>query len=158
MNLLCAEPVNLKIQNIKTKKLLQTISYPVPHFKKTDSWWWILAPQSIYCGLQFTKNCKTTCPKVGNEISNTVHVHCILHLLKARTTMDNIFLSHSYILVFPPKSLFSITLILICITLSHHTVRKSFLFPLQCIVLQEKCHFSHLKIQLFQAKQKNGHT
>ena len=32
--------------------------------------------------------------------------------------MDNIFLSHSYILVFPPKSLFSITLILICITLS----------------------------------------
>ena len=41
-----------------------------------------------------------------------------LHLLKARTTMDNIFLSHSYILVFPPKSLFSITLILICITLS----------------------------------------
>ena len=32
--------------------------------------------------------------------------------------MDNIFLSHSYILVFLPKSLFSITLILICITLS----------------------------------------
>ena len=32
--------------------------------------------------------------------------------------MDNIFLSHSYILIFPPKSLFSITLILICITLS----------------------------------------
>ena len=32
--------------------------------------------------------------------------------------MGNIFLSHSYILVFLPKSLFSITLILICITLS----------------------------------------
>ena len=39
-------------------------------------------------------------------------------MLKARTTMDNIFLSHSYILIFPPKSLFSITLTLICITLS----------------------------------------
>ena len=49
---------------------------------------------------------------------NIVHVQCSLHLLKARTMMDNIFLSHSYILVFPPKSLFSITLILICITLS----------------------------------------
>ena len=69
--------------------------------------------------LQFAihKNCKTTCPKVENEISNIVHVQCILHLLKARTTMD-IFLPHSYILVFLPKSLFSITLILICITLS----------------------------------------
>ena len=32
--------------------------------------------------------------------------------------MDNIFLSHSYILVFLPKTLFSITLKLICITLS----------------------------------------
>ena len=49
---------------------------------------------------------------------NIVHVQCSLHLLKARTMMDIIFLSHSYILVFPPKSLFSITLILICITLS----------------------------------------
>ena len=59
-----------------------------------------------------TKKCKTTCPKVENEISKyIVHVQCILHL-------RNIFLSHSYILVFPPKSLFSITLILICITLS----------------------------------------
>ena len=47
-----------------------------------------------------------------------MHVQCNLHVLKARTTMDNIFLSHSYILVFLPKSLFSITLILICITLS----------------------------------------
>ena len=36
--------------------------------------------------------------------------------------MDNIFLSHSYILVFPPKSLFSITLTLICITLSFVTL------------------------------------
>ena len=44
------------------------------------------------------------------------------HLLKARTTMDNIFLSHSYILIFPPKYLFSITLILICITLSLFTL------------------------------------
>ena len=44
--------------------------------------------------------------------------------------MDNLLLSHSYILVFP----FSITL-------SRHVVRKSFLFPLHCIVLQEKCHF-----------------
>ena len=72
------------------------------------------SPQSIYCDLQCTKNC----PKVENEISIIVHVECILHLLKARAMMDNIFLSHSYILVFPPKSLFSITLILICITLS----------------------------------------
>ena len=46
----------------------------------TGLWWQILAP----------KNCKTTCPKVENEISNVVHVQCILHLLKARTTMDNI--------------------------------------------------------------------
>ena len=57
--------------------------------------------------------------------------------------MGNIFLSHSYILVFLPKSLFSITLILICIILSHHIVRKSFLFPLHCIALQEKYHFLH---------------
>ena len=62
------------------------------------------------------KNCKTTCPKVENEISNIVHVQCILHLLKAGTTMDNIFFSHSYIFVFSPKYLFSITLILICTT------------------------------------------
>ena len=39
-------------------------------------------------------------------------------LVEARTTMDNILLSHSYIFMFPPKSLFSKTLILICITLS----------------------------------------
>ena len=74
------------------------------------------------------KNCKTTCPKVENEISNIVHVQCILHLLKARTTMDNIFLSHSYILVFPPKSLFSITLILIYITLSLITLLRNHFF------------------------------
>ena len=61
---------------------------------------------------------------------------------KLRTTMDNIFLSHFYILVFLPKSLFSITLTLICITTVFcHIVRKSFFFPLHCIVLQEKCHF-----------------
>ena len=56
--------------------------------------------------------------EVETEILNIVHVQCSLHLLKAGTTMDNIFLSHSYTLVFSPKSLFSITLILICITLS----------------------------------------
>ena len=74
-----------------------------------------------------------------------IHVQCSLHsLLKAWTTTDNIFLSHSYILtIFPPKSLFTITLKLICITLSHHIVRESFLSPLHCIVLQEKCHFPH---------------
>ena len=54
---------------------------------------------------------------------------------------NNVFLSHSYILIFLLKSLFTITLILICITVSHHIVRKSFLFPLHCIALQEKCHF-----------------
>ena len=81
--------------------------------------------------------------KVENEISNIVHVWWSLHLLKAKSTMDNIFLSHSYILVSPPKSLFSIKLILICITLSLVTlliVGKSFPFPLRCIVLLEKCH------------------
>ena len=43
--------------------------------------------------------------------------------------MDNIFLSHSYILVFPPKSLFSVTLTLICITLSFVT----FVTSLHCV-------------------------
>ena len=46
-----------------------------------------------------------------------------------------------YLYKFPPKSLFSITLILICITVSHHVVRKSFLFLLHCIALQEKSSF-----------------
>ena len=55
------------------------------------------SPQSIYCGLQFTKIVKLL-PKVENEISNIVHVHCIVHLLKARTR---------WILAFLPKSLFS---------------------------------------------------
>ena len=93
------------------------LSYPVPHSKHrlevADP-----SPQIHLLRFAIHKNCKTTCPKVENEISNIVHVQCILHLLKARTTMANIFLSHSYILVFLPKSLFSITLILICITLS----------------------------------------
>ena len=92
-----------------------TLSYPVPHSRHrlavADP-----SPRSIYFSLQFTKKLKTTCPKVENE--NIVHVQFILHLLKTRNMMANIFLSHSYILVFPPKSLFSITLILICITLS----------------------------------------
>ena len=91
------------------------ISYPVPHSRHRLA---VADPSPnpfiTVCNLQ---NCKTTCPKVGNEILNIVHVQFILHLLKTRTTMDNIFLSHSYILVFPPKSLFSITLTLICITL-----------------------------------------
>ena len=94
------------------------LSFPVPHSRHrlavADP-----SPQSIYYNLQFTRIVrKTTCPVVENEIWNIVHVQCSLHLLKARTMMDNIFLSHSYILTFPPKSLFSITLILICITLS----------------------------------------
>ena len=42
------------------------------------------------------KHCKTTCPKVENEILNIVRVQCILHLLKTRTTLDNIFLSLLY--------------------------------------------------------------
>ena len=83
--------------------------------------------------------------QVENYILNIVHVQCTLQLLKATgprwTIYNNIFLSHSYILVFLLKSLFTITLILICITVSHHIVRKSFLFPLHCIALQEKCHF-----------------
>ena len=120
------------------------LSFPVPHSKHrlavADP-----SPQSIYYNLQFTRIVrKTTCPVIENEIWNIVHVQCSLHLLKARTMMDNIFLSHSYIFIFPPKSLFSITLILICITVSHHVVRKSFLFPLHCIALQEKCHFPQL--------------
>ena len=81
----------------------------------TDLWCWILAPNPF---IAIHKNCKTTCPKVENEISNIVHVQRFLHLLKARTMMHNTFLSHSYILVFAPKSVFSITLILISITLS----------------------------------------
>ena len=93
------------------------------------------------------KNCKTTYPKVENEILNIVHVQCILHLLKARTMMDNIFLSHSYILIFLPKSLFSITLILIYITLCLVTLLGMTLFPLHCIALQEKCP---LFFQVFQ--------
>ena len=79
----------------------------------TDLRWQILAPKSIYCNSQ---NCKTTCTKVAMKTRIFVHAQCSLHLLKARTMMDNIFLS--YILLFLPKSLFSITLILICITLS----------------------------------------
>ena len=59
----------------------------------------------------FHKNRKTTCPKAKNEILNTCWK-------LYRTTMDNMFLSHSYMLIFLPKSLFSIPLILICITLS----------------------------------------
>ena len=47
-----------------------------------------------------------------------LYMYSVSSLVEARATMDNIFLSHSYILVFRPKSLFSITLILICITLS----------------------------------------
>ena len=97
------------------------ISNPVPHSRHrlmvVDP-----SPQTIYFNLQFTKIVKTTCPKVENEILNIVHVQCSLHLLKPRTTMDNIFLSHSYIPIFLPKSLFSITLILICITLSSVTL------------------------------------
>ena len=46
----------------------------------TYLWCWILASKSIYCDLQFTKKFKT---KVENEISNIVHVRCILHLLKS---------------------------------------------------------------------------
>ena len=62
--------------------------------------------------------------------SRILYMYCILHLLKARTTTDNIFLSHSYILLFPPKSPFSMTLILICITLSLITLlRNHFSFP-----------------------------
>ena len=81
--------------------------------------------------LQLTKIVKL---QVLNEISNIfVHVQCSLHLLKARTTMDNIFLSHSYILVFPPKSLFSITLILICITLSLVTLLGNHFSSLHCV-------------------------
>ena len=102
-------------------------------------------PQIHLLWFAIHKKCKTIqCPKVENEILNIVHVQCILHLLKARTTMGNIFLSHSYILIFPPQSLFSITLILICITLPRHIVRKQFLFPLHCIALQDKCHILYL--------------
>ena len=80
--------------------------------------------------LQFVihkKNVKRSGPNVENKIE-----YC--NLLKAicRTMMDNIFLSHSYI---PPKSLFSITLTLICITL-----------PLVKF-LGEKCHFVHFNIE-----------
>ena len=55
--------------------------------------WQILAPNPF---IVIHKNRKTTGPKVENEIPNIVYVQCILYLLKARTTMDNIFLSHSY--------------------------------------------------------------
>ena len=100
--------------------------YPVPHSRNRLV---VADPKPPIHSLHFAihKNCKTTCPKVENEILNIVHVQCILHLLKARTTMD-IFLSYSYILVFLPKSLFSITLINTNLhnTVSHHKfVRKS---------------------------------
>ena len=90
-------------------------SYPVPHSRYRLV---VMDPKLPIHLLRFAnhKNCKTTCPKEENEICGIVQY--ILHLLKARTMMNNMFLSHSYILVFPPKSLFSITLILICITLS----------------------------------------
>ena len=92
-------------------------SYPVPHSRHRLV---VVDPSPPIMHLLWfaiiRKNCKTTCPKVENEISNIVHVQRILHLLKARTTMDNIFFSHSYIFVFSPKYLFSITLILICTT------------------------------------------
>ena len=68
------------------------------------------SPQSIYC--KYSQNCKTM------SIKLKVLYSAVFTLLKAWTTMSNIFLSHSYILVFPPKSLFSITLTLIFITLS----------------------------------------
>ena len=56
---------------------------------------------------------------------------------EARTTMANIFLSHSYILVFPPKSVFSITLTLICITLSFVTLLRNY-FSFHFIALRYK--------------------
>ena len=60
----------------------------------------------------------------------------------SQSTMDNIFLSHFYILIFPPQCLFSITLILICITLSLVTLSGNhFSFHLIALQLQEKCHF-----------------
>ena len=100
-----------KIQHFKThsylsKPILITCagtrySYPVPHSKHRL----VVADPSPqpFIAICNSKNCKTTGPKVENEILNIVHVQCSLHLLKARTTMDDIFLSHSYILVFPPN-------------------------------------------------------
>ena len=75
----------------------------------TDLWWQIRSPQSIYCNSQ---NCKT--------ISIKLKVLCsvVFTCWKLGPWWVNIFLSHFYILVFPPKSLFSLTLILICIPLS----------------------------------------
>ena len=59
--------------------------------------------------------------------------------------MGDLFLSHSYkILVFLPKSLFSIIVILICLTLSLITlVGNNFSsFPLHCTALQQRCHIT----------------
>ena len=52
---------------------------------------------AVFLNYLAVKNVKLL-PKVENEISNIVHVRCILHLLKARTR---------WILAFLPKSLFS---------------------------------------------------
>ena len=62
--------------------------------------------------LQFVIH-KTNVKRSGPNVENKIEYR---NLLKAICwiMMDNIFLSHSYI---PPKSLFSITLTLICITL-----------------------------------------
>ena len=98
----------------------------------TDLQWQILAPIHLLW-FAIHKNRKTTCPKVENEISNIVLVQFILHLLKASTMMDNnyILVTILYTCIPTKKSLFSITLILICITLSLVTLlgnRFSFYF------------------------------
>ena len=102
---------------------------------------------------------------MGSEILNIVHVQCILHLLKARTTMDNIiFLSHSYLLVFLPKYLFSIILILICITLTLITLlgnHFSFHFiTLRCKrnVISKNCHWAEQQWQWQPQQQQQQQT
>ena len=83
--------------------------------------WQIISPQSIYCGLQFTNICKTTCSKVENEILNIVQVPCMIFTCWKLGPWWVIYSCPTLIYLhnFLPKSPFySITLILICITVS----------------------------------------
>ena len=96
---------------------IHTIKFPTQFLiqdKDLCLWWRILAPNPFIaiCNSQTFLNL----PHVLKQKmkSRILYMYTtILHFLKARTMMDNIILSHSYILVFLPK-----TLILICITLS----------------------------------------
>ena len=78
--------------------------------------WQILAPNPF---IAIHKNRKTTGPKVENEIPNIVYMYSVFFTCWKLGPRWTIYSCHTHILLLLPKSqLNSITLILICITLT----------------------------------------